>query len=228
MLATKVDGGRLTHNTILRSSYSAVSLGWKWDVADFGYGEQINLRNVEVAYNYICSFVMNMRDGGGVYTLGGNASVGYTEFMNSLHHNVVIEDELTCPENGFFGSLYHDGASSHWHTYQNVVVHNPALFGTTGSFSARIYLQKCAAPSGTASVAGQAAWHILCEDNYIACAENFGEVYRSQRVDPVHASDMLDATRDLRERGTVLFETEDALRADPNAAAIIAGAGAFV
>ena len=109
-----------------------------------------------------------------------------------------------------------------------MVVHNPALFGTTGSFSARIYLQKCSAPSDTASVAGQAAWHILCENNYIACAKDFGEVYRSQRIDPVHASDMLDATRDLRERGTVLFETEDALRADPNAAAVIAGAGAFV
>ncbi len=75
---------------------------------------------------------------------------------------------------------------------------------------------------------GQAAWHILCEDNYIACAKDFGEVYRSQRVDPVYASDMLDVTRDLCEKGTVLFATEDALRADPDAAAVIAGAGAFV
>lgn len=226
VLATKVDGAKLTHNTILHSSYSAVSLGWKWDVADYAYGEQINLKNVEVAYNYICSFVMNMRDGGGVYTLGGNAGVDYTEFMNSLHHNVVIEDELTCPENGFFGSLYHDGASSHWHTYKNVVVHNPALCGTTGSFSARIYLQKCSGPVHTGSTEGQAAWHILCEDNYIACAKDFGEVYRSQRYDPVYASDMLDASRDLREKGTILFETEADLRAYPDALAIINGAGA--
>ncbi len=164
ILVTKVKDGRINHNTILRSSYTAISLGWKWNVADWEYGADVNLDNVEVAYNYIQAFLMRMRDGGGIYTLGGNATVKHAAFMNTLHDNYVIEDELTCPENGFFGSLYHDGASSHWHTYNNIVIHNPARTGSTGSFSARKELKKypvavrVMAESGCSPDVGKKAW----------------------------------------------------------------------
>lgn len=131
--------------------------------------------------------------------------------MNILHDNYVIEDELTCPENGFFGSLYHDGASSNWHTYNNIVIHNPALNGTTSSYSARIYLQM-GWPVHTASVAGQATRHILCENNYICCCKNFGEAYRSQAVGPEHASDMPDETRDVREKNTHMLKSAKELK----------------
>ncbi len=226
ILLTKVRNAKINHNTILRSSYSAVSLGWRWEVARWAYGEEVNLDNVEVAYNFIRSFVMNMRDGGGIYTLGGNVWVDHAAFMNTLHDNYVVEDELTCPENGFFASLYHDGASSNWHTYNNVVIHNPALNGTTDSYSARIYLQ-CAweEGAGTASVMGQCTWHILCENNYICCCKDFGEVYRSQAVDPEKASDMLDASRDLREKDTHLLATADELKNYPMAMRVVQFSG---
>ncbi len=225
ILATQVKDGRLNHNTILRSSYTAISLGWKWNVATWEYGADVNLDNVEVAYNYIKSFLMRMRDGGGIYTLGGNATVQHAAFMNTLHDNYVIEDELTCPENGFFGSLYHDGASSHWHTYNNIVIHNPARTGSTGSFSARMYLQCAAGPVGTGSVEGQAAWHILCENNFFCCCKNFGDIYRSQRVDPEKASNMLDISRDLREKDTHVLKTAKELKKYPVAVRVMAESG---
>ncbi len=221
ILVTKVKDGKLNRNTVLRSSYTAFSLGWKWDVANWAYGEEVNLEDVEVAYNYIRSFVMNMRDGGGIYTLGGNVCVDHAPFMNTLHDNYVIEDELTCPENGFFGSLYHDGASSNWHTYNNIVVHHPALCGVYPHYSGRIYLQRASAPSGIGSTLGQAAWHILCENNYICGCKNFGEIFRSQHNDPVHAADMLDASRDLREINTHMLKSAKELKQYPDAVRII-------
>ena len=223
VMITKVRGAKIAHNTILHSSYTAISLGWKWDVGTWEYGEQVNLENVEVAYNYIKSFLMNMRDGGGIYTLGGNVNVGYATVINTLHDNVVIEDELTCPENGFFGSLYHDGASSNWHTYSNIVVHNPARTGSHPHYSARIYLQ--AAPPFVGSTQGQAAWHILCENNYICGCKNFGEVFRSQAYDPEKASDMLDYTRDLKEKDTHLLRSPKELKNYPDAVRIMRNCG---
>lgn len=224
VFATYVRVGRIIHNTILRSSYTAVSLGWKWDKATWDYGEQVNLESVEVAYNYIKSFVMNMRDGGGIYTLGGNTEVlGHAAFMNTVHDNVVIEDKYTCPENGFFASLYHDGASSNWHTFNNIVVHNPALNGDSG----RIYLQNCWEPDKpfTACTNLQASWHILSENNYICGCKTFGEVYRSPYFDPEKASDMLDYTRDLHEKDTHLLKNMKELSKYPEAMRILSFSG---
>lgn len=221
VIVTKVRNAQLNHNMVLHSSYTAFSLGWKWDAARWEYGSEVNLENVEVAYNYIKSFLMNMRDGGGIYTLGGNTWVTHAPYMNTVHDNVVIEDELTCPENGFFGSLYHDGASSNWYTANNIVVHNPALTGSTGSYSARIYLQAAWGGVGIASTEQQAAWHILAENNYVVGCKNFGEVFRSQAVDPEHASDMLDLSRDLREKDTHMIKTVRALKKIPEAVRIL-------
>ncbi len=225
ILVTKAKNARINHNTILRSSYSAVSAGWLWDVAEWEYGQQVNLENVEIAYNYIQSFVMNMRDGGGIYTLGGNVTIQHEALMNRLHDNYVVEDELTCPENGFFASLYHDGASSNWHTFNNVVVHNPTLNGSTASYSARIYLQGHSHLVGQASTWNQSCWHIFCENNFICCCKNFGEVYRSQAIDPEKAADRLDDSRHLREKNTHLLKSARDIKKHPVAAQVVAAAG---
>lgn len=225
ILITKARGAKVNHNTVLNSSYTAFSLGWRWAVGDWEYGTKVNLEDVEIAYNYIKSFMTNMRDGGGIYTLGGNVQVGHSVFMNTLHDNFVIEDEKTCPENGFFASLYHDGASSNWHTYNNIVIHNPALNGTTRSYSGRIYLQKVGTVSGVASTEGQAAWHILCENNFVCCCKNYGEVFRSQGFDPEKASDMLDITRDLREINTHLLDSPEELKNYPVAVRVMEACG---
>ena len=164
IIVTKVRDGKLNHNTVLRSSYSAFSLGWKWNVGDWEYGEKVNLENVEVAYNYIKSFVMNMRDGGGIYTLGGNVKVDYAPVINTLHDNYVIEDEYTCPEDGFFGALYHDGASSNWHTYENIQILNPLRMAPL-------------APHYIQNIEGQEAQNILVANNDIIGAYKDWETY---------------------------------------------------
>ena len=215
IIITKLQGARIQHNTILRSSYTAISVGWKWDVGTWEYGEQVNLENLDIGYNYIQSFLTNMRDGGGIYTLGGNVDVKFSAFLNVLHDNVVVEDELTCPENGFFGSLYHDGASSNWYTHDNLVIHNPAR-----THSCRIYLQNAPAPGSTE---GQAAWHILCDNNYIVGCPHLGVVYAAG--DTEHALDRLDVLRDLHEKNTHLLRNLKELRRDPTAARILANAG---
>lgn len=216
--ATYVRDGRLNHNTVLRSAYSAFSLGWKWDKAEWSYGEKVNLEHVEVAYNFIKSFVTKMRDGGGIYTLGGNVEVhGHWAFINSVHDNVVVEDEETCPENGFFASLYHDGASSNWHNYNNIVIHNPKRNGPSG----RIYLQGAWAGAFIGSTELQASWHILSENNYLCCCDDFGVIYRSQDFDPVKASDMLDYTRDNREKDTHMLKNTNELEKYPEALRIL-------
>ena len=215
IIITKLQGARIQHNTILRSSYTAISVGWKWDVGTWEYGEQVNLENLDIGYNYIQSFLTNMRDGGGIYTLGGNVDVKFSAFLNVLHDNVVVEDELTCPENGFFGSLYHDGASSNWYTHDNLVIHNPAR-----THSCRIYLQNAPAPGSTE---GQAAWHILCDNNYTVGCPHLGVVYAAG--DTEHALDRLDVLRDLHEKNTHLLRNIKELRKNPTAARILANAG---
>ena len=215
MIITKAQDARIHHNTILRSSYTAISVGWKWDVGTWEYGEQVNLENVDIGYNYIRSFLTNMRDGGAIYTLGGNVDVKFSSFMNNLHDNVVVEDEYTCPENGFFGSLYHDGASSNWYTHDNIVIHTPARTN-----SARIYIQNAPWPGSTE---GQAAWHILCENNYIVACGNLGEVYRAN--DKENALDRLDVLRDLHQKDTHLLRTLKNLKKDPAANRILTNAG---
>lgn len=215
ILVTKAQGARIHHNTVLRSSYTAISVGWKWDVGTWEYGEQVNLENVDIGYNFIQSFLTNMRDGGAIYTLGGNVNVGFASFLNTLHDNVVVEDELTCPENGFFGSLYHDGASSNWYTHDNVVIHNPAR-----TRSARIYLQGAPYPGSTEL---QSTWHILCENNYVVGCKDFCALFASG--DPREALDRMDALRDLHQKNTHLLRSARELKKDPSAARIMANAG---
>ena len=215
---------RIKHNTILRSSYSAISVGWKWNSAWWTYrdGASLNLENVEIAYNFIKSFMTNMKDGGGIYTLGGNAHTDHRQLFNSIHDNVLIEDEYTCPVNGFFATIYHDGASSNWYDYNNIVVHNP----DRDAFNARIYLQCLRKASFfTACHDQQCAWNILCENNYICCVENFGRIFASYEYDPARASDRLDYTRHLWERDTHIVKSVAALKKIPEAKNIWDGAG---
>ena len=216
ILVTKAQGARIQHNTILRTSYTSISVGWKWDVGTWEYGEQVNLENVDIGYNFIQSFLTNMRDGGAIYTLGGNVDVKFGAFLNVLHDNVVVEDELTCPENGFFGSLYHDGASSNWYTHDNVVIHNPAR----SHHSARIYLQGAPYPGSTEQ---QSTWHILCENNFIVGCRDFRSLFASG--DPEGALDRMDVLRDLHQKDTHLIPSVRALKKNPTAARILTNAG---
>jgi hypothetical protein len=152
---------KILHNSIVGCSYSGISVGWKWTSTTAKEGEGINLYRVEIAYNYVSDFMTDQGDGGGIYTLGGNAEWGCTTLFNSLHHNYVKVEETTGRHGGFM-PIYHDGASSNWHTYGNVVdalyPENPGL--------ASIYLQ-----IGAGVLGSQQTHNILVEKNFILGAD---------------------------------------------------------
>lgn len=113
---------RICHNTIKNSCYSAISAGWSWAIATWPLGENRNLYDIEIAYNYIDNFMFGMRDGGAIYTLGGNAWAEYKEYFNFIHHNYMIVGE-TCGDSAVgYRVIYHDNGSSHWHDYDNVIL----------------------------------------------------------------------------------------------------------
>ena len=202
IILTKADRARINHNTILNSSYTAISVGWKWNKAEWNYGESVNLDNVEIAYNKIKGYLLNMKDGGAIYTLGGNAEKSHTTFMNTVHDNYLIADENTSPENGLCPLIYHDGASSNWYTANNVVVRNPEKKRCRGVFFQRGWNK--AFKFGVASTEEQATWNILCDNNYMCLFNNRDEAYQ----DPQAIYDFVDVTRNLFERNTHYVPTE--------------------
>ena len=154
---------KILHNSIHDTSYSGISIGWKWDSSNLPYeSPSYNLKRVEIAYNLIEGMMSDMSDGGGIYTLGGNAEWGHTELFNSMHHNYVIVDDNTGAGKGRFMALYHDGASSNWHSYSNTVrtafPHNPGL----GAFYVQI---------GSSDPSTQQTHNLLVEENYFINAD---------------------------------------------------------
>lgn len=147
------DGLEIRSNTILQTSYSAISVGWRWETADWAFGENIHLKNVDIHHNYFAGFMTDQSDGGAVYTLGGNVAPEYHEQFNELHDNFAYFDENTWDGKGIVMPYYHDGASSNWYTYYNVVLLTPGR-----SVYAPIYLQ---------NVTGQLVHNILVRDNDI-------------------------------------------------------------
>ncbi len=112
---------KINHNTIKNSAYSGISVGWSWGIANWPLGENINLINVEIAYNYVDDFINCMRDGGAIYTLGGNAWEQHESYVNFMHHNYMVTGE-NAGEVISYRVMYHDQGSSHWHDYDNVIV----------------------------------------------------------------------------------------------------------
>lgn len=110
----------MTNNTILNSAYTAISIGWRWSVAGWEYGDTVNLDNVMISYNYISHFMTDQKDGGAIYTLGGNVNPSYHEYFNFLDSNyIVFTKDTGC--NGMVCGIYHDGSSSNWHDTYNVI-----------------------------------------------------------------------------------------------------------
>ena len=112
-----VDGLKLTHNTIDNCAYSGVSLGWGWSMVDYAYGERINVRNAELAYNHITNFMRVLRDGAAIYVLGANCTDTYTELFNEMHDNYAENPDVGETTRGY----YLDGSSSNWYVHDNVI-----------------------------------------------------------------------------------------------------------
>lgn len=116
----KIDGLKILHNTIRNVAYSGISLGWSWGVARFELDEDANIKDVEIAYNWIEDFMKLLRDGGAIYVVGGNSKITYTKLFNSMHDNVAIRP-LDTEEQNCSRGYYLDQAASNWHVYQNII-----------------------------------------------------------------------------------------------------------
>ena len=67
--------------------------------------------------------MMELGDGGALYTLGGNASKEEHRLFNWAHDNYWLCSNVTGDgEAHFFSANYHDGSSTNWETYNTVVV----------------------------------------------------------------------------------------------------------
>lgn len=114
-----IDGLKLMHNTIRDVAYSGISVGWRWDTVTFGYGEKVNIKDAEIAYNRIEDFMKLLRDGGAIYVVGGNCKVEHQDLFNTMHDNFAVRPQDKEWKNCSRG-YYLDGASSNWHVYRNV------------------------------------------------------------------------------------------------------------
>ncbi len=113
----RVDGLSICHNTIEKTSYSAISVGWQWEPVDMAPGEVINIRDAEIAYNKITDFSHVLKDAAAIYVVGANCARTYSRRFNTMHHNFAQNDRIRDKVMGY----YLDGASSNWTVWDNVI-----------------------------------------------------------------------------------------------------------
>ena len=73
----RVDGLSICHNTIEKTAYSAISVGWQWTNVPYAPGEMVNIRDAEIAYNKITDFSQVLRDAAAIYVVGANCARSY-------------------------------------------------------------------------------------------------------------------------------------------------------
>ena len=110
-------------------------------------------------------------DGGGIYTLGGNAQTSYHEYVNFMYENYFWYSERSWDGQGMIMPYYHDGGSSNWHTYSNVLVQDPYR-----KVHASIYVQ---------NIIEQHVYNVLIEYNEIIAAYKDWLTYEAgEALDP--------------------------------------------
>ncbi len=113
-----VDGIEFTHNSLIDLGYSGFSAGWNWNQVTYTYGEKVNVRAAEIAYNYFEDYMLVLEDGGAIYVNGGNCSPDCAKLFNKIHDNYAICREKRA--RATYG-YYMDGAASNWDCYHNVI-----------------------------------------------------------------------------------------------------------
>jgi hypothetical protein len=146
----------IAYNTIMNTSYTGISIGWRWNPADWEYGTYTQTDNAQLHHNYFRDIMTDQSDGGGIYTLGGNAENEYHEYFNFMYENYFWFTKKTWDGQGMVMPYYHDGGSSNWSTCANVLVHDPFR-----KYHAAIYLQ---------NIVSQYAHNIEVNDNEIVAA----------------------------------------------------------
>ncbi len=143
---------KINHNTIIHVSYSAIMAGWGWNVNASSQLHNTNLINAEIAYNYIEDFIYGINDGGAIYTCGANGFTSDTEYFNFVHDNYIRAGAHSKTNIG----IYHDGSTSNFHTYHNVIDNVKSTHGP-------IFFQD--------DVASQNSHNILAENNFTTVSE---------------------------------------------------------
>ncbi len=143
----------LCYNTIMNTPYSAISVGWSWTRASFTASEKVNIMNAEIAYNRVENFMYCMKDGGAIYTLGGNCEISDHNYYNFMHDNYCVSGPTVGRKSGGYTILYHDGSSSNWKTSKNVIVVNPDAPSNHNYISYQ-------------SIPHQQVYNMLAENNY--------------------------------------------------------------
>lgn len=95
----------VTHNELRHLPYSGISVGWGYD------SSVIAGRNNDISYNLIDSILMELRDGGGIYTLSSQPGA-------RVHHNFINHQFNTS------GALYPDVGTSDMRWDHNVVMNS--------------------------------------------------------------------------------------------------------
>lgn len=142
IMATYAKDLEISYNTIRNTSYTGISVGWNWSASNFMYGDDVKLMHVDIHHNYVESVMQQLGDGGHIYTVGGNAAKEETTLFNWCHDNYLVFTNTTGDGEGrLHAAIYHDGSSSHWETYNNVIVaHSFGASGpTTSSSSSNVY-----------------------------------------------------------------------------------------
>ena len=113
----KVDGLSICHNTIKETGYMGIHMGWVWDPVYYALGEAFNVRDAEIAYNYIEDYVVTMEDGGAIYALGATAHHDFAKRFNCMHDNYA-----TAKAKLIWGreAYYMDATCTNWDCYHNV------------------------------------------------------------------------------------------------------------
>lgn len=114
-----VDGLKLMYNTMEKTAYSAVSVGWGWSLVGYQLGEKVNIRDAEIAYNKIIDYMDYLRDGAAIYVLGANCTEAHGGQFNFMHDNYA---ERTVVGDASKRGYYMDGSSSNWEVYDNVTI----------------------------------------------------------------------------------------------------------
>lgn len=114
-----VDGLKLMYNTMIKTAYSAVSVGWGWSLVGYTLGEKVNIRDAEIAYNKIIDYMDYLRDGAAIYVLGANCHESHGGQFNFMHDNYA---ERTVVGDASKRGYYMDGSSSNWEVYDNVTI----------------------------------------------------------------------------------------------------------
>ncbi len=106
----------ITHNTIKKTPYSGIHLGW-WT--------NPSVRGVEIAYNYFENCMYRGDDGGAIYVCGGSTTdTSDTTVMNHIYRNYVKCNGFSDYYTGLWGEnvgIYLDNYSSNYSVYENVL-----------------------------------------------------------------------------------------------------------